>query len=82
MLLYITNVTCYVSVCLWEATYENLSVLIRKNYLKEWGAFIPWRRTIFVKILKTVFYRQLNAHNDRKGSNFMLVEDESSCSLI
>ena len=34
-----------------------------KNYFKKWGAlergaFIPWRRTIFVKTLKTSFCRQ------------------------
>ena len=54
---------------LCEATYENMSVLIRKNYFKKQGASIPWRETIFVKILKTVFCRQLNKHYDRNYSS-------------
>ena len=40
-----------------------MSVLIRKNYFKKWGAFIPWRRTIFVKHLRLVSV--VNEHYDR-----------------
>ena len=63
MLLYITNELFCIKLVitrlsdtssdmsrLLEATfyYENMSVLIRKNYFifKKWGEFIPWRRTI------------------------------------
>ena len=59
-----------------------------KKLFQKWGAlgsvyFIPGRRTIFVKTLKTSFYRQIEIIALQTTSwNFMLVEDESSCSMI
>ena len=95
MLLYITNelfcnelvntrVTLPVTCRLCEATfcYENGSVLIRKNYFKKLGAlgsvyFIPGRRTIWAQNNQIEIIALQTT-----SSNFMLVEDESSSSVI
>ena len=85
-----TRVTLPVTCRLCEATfcYENRSVLIGKNYFKKLGAlgalgsvyFIPGRRTIFVKTLKTSSYRQIEIIAlQTTSSNFMLMQKINKC---
>ena len=86
-----TRVTPPVTCRLCEATLVLLRKQVgfnSKKLFQKWGAlgsvyFIPGRRTIFVKTLKTSFYRQIEIIAlQTTSSNFMLVEDESSCSVI